>query len=175
MEAKRVGELMIQLDEYPHVGLEATLSEAIKVLENSSIEIAGRKSLPRMLLVFDKNSVLMGTLRRRDIMRGLEPEFLGHQPLYYKKKLFDVAVDPNIYELTFDKMVKGIKQRAERKVVEVMRPIKLTIDYDDHLFKAIYEIVDNNLSLLPVCIGNKVVGVIRSVDVFRELAQILES
>jgi predicted transcriptional regulator len=47
------------------------------------------------------------------------------------------------------------------------------VDFQDHLAKIIYEMVDRGLSLLPVLKEGKVVGVVRSVDAFREIAEIL--
>ena len=43
-----------------------------------------------------------------------------------------------------------MRERADRPVRDFMIPIKATIDYDDHIMKAIYEMVDQNTSLLPV-------------------------
>jgi predicted transcriptional regulator len=54
-----------------------------------------------------------------------------------------------------------------------MIPMKATIDHDDHLMKAIYEMVDQNTSLLPVLKDESVVGVVRSVDVLNEIALII--
>jgi len=56
-----------------------------------------------------------------------------------------------------------------------MIPIKATISYNDHLLKAMYEMVEQNTSLLPVLKDDRVVGVMRSVDVLAELAQIVDS
>jgi hypothetical protein len=39
--------------------------------------------------------------------------------------------------------------------------------------KAIYEMVSLNESLIPVVEGEEVLGVVRSVDVFHELAQLV--
>jgi predicted transcriptional regulator len=39
--------------------------------------------------------------------------------------------------------------------------------------KAVYEMVSLNVSLIPVLHGGNLVGVVRSVDVFRELADLL--
>ena len=106
-------------------------------------------------------------------MRGLEPSFLVSQPLEYRKKLFDVALDPNLSELSYDRSVKGIRAQANRPVTDVMRPIEATIDAEDHVGKAVYEMVSLNVSLIPVLHEGNLVGVIRSVDVFRELADLL--
>ena len=115
----------------------------------------------------------MGTARRRDIMRGLEPEFLLGRPIESRKTMFDVKVDPNLSELSYDKLLDGIRRQAERPISDVMRPIVATVDYEDHLVKIIYEMVDRGLSLLPVLKEGKVAGVVRSVDAFREIAEIL--
>ncbi len=173
MELKRAGNIMIPLDRYPHIPYWFTLRQAIAEMEKSELETNGRKSLPRILLVFDEAYKLLGTVRRRDILRGLEPNFLSSEPLEYRKKIFNVKVDPTLFELSSEKMVKGIREQAERPVSDVMLPIVVTADYADNIIKVIYEMVDNNLSLLPVLLDEKVVGVVRSVDVFHEVARIL--
>ena len=53
----------------------------------------------------------------------------------------------------------GIRRRGDHLVKDYMTPIQATIDDDDHLMKAIYEMVDQNTSLLPVLNGGNVVGV----------------
>lgn len=171
-EVKRVEEIMIPLNKYPHIPYWFTLRQAIAEMEKSELDINGRKSLPRVVLVFDEKYRLMGTVRRRDIMRGLEPEFLS-SPSKQQSKWFNIQVDPNLMELSFDKVVIGIRERAERPVSEVMLPIARTIDAGDHLMKVIYEMVSNDLSLIPVTREGRVIGVIRSVDVFHEIATLI--
>jgi predicted transcriptional regulator len=170
---KRASEVMVPLDQYPHVNQNSTIRQAIEEMYRHELEVAGRKSLPRVILVFDDRNQLVGMVRRRDIMRGLEPKFLVSKPLEYRKKLFDVKVDPNLSEISYDKMIKGIREQAGRPVSDVMRPIKVTVNHEEHLVRVIYEMVDNNLSLLPVLKDKKVVGVLRSVDMLHEVAQLL--
>jgi predicted transcriptional regulator len=93
--------------------------------------------------------------------------------MQYRKKLFDVKVDPNLAEVSYDKVIEGINKRADHPVGDVMRAIGQTVEYEDHIVKVIYEMVDSNLSLLPVLKDGKVVGVVRSVDVMHEVAQLL--
>lgn len=170
---RRVGEIMIPLKDYPHLPVWSTMLEAIRMMHTSELDHRGRRSLPRVILLFDLDGSISGTVRRRDLMRGLEPKFLLSRPLEYRMKLFDVQVDPNLSELPFDKVVKGIRERVDRPVTDVMRPIDRTIDFDDHILKAVYEMVNNGLSILPVLQDRKVVGVIRTVDVFHELAELV--
>lgn len=172
-EMKTVGEIMVPLAQYPCVRDNTTLREAVAVIENAQIDIGQRKSLPRVLLVYDAIGVFVGYARRRDIMRGLEPSSLVSRPLEYRKKLFDVAVDPNLSELSWDHVVKRMREQGERPISDVMRPIEATIEADDHIIKAVYEMVSLDVSPIPVLKDGKVVGVVRTVDVFHELALLL--
>jgi CBS domain-containing protein len=172
---KLAKDIMVPLEEYPCIAETITLRDAIMEM---AVQIVMKKqsSLPRVALVFDDGfGDLRGLLRRRDIMRGLEPSFLGGGSLEYRRKLFDVEVDPNLSELSHEKLVAGMRRRADHLVREFMSPIKATINHDDHMMKAVYEMVDQNTSLLPVLRGGNVVGVVRSVDVLSEIALVLNS
>jgi CBS-domain-containing membrane protein len=171
MENIRAKDVLIPIDQYPHIPYWFTLRQAMMLIETSELERDGRKSLPRVVLVFDEKYQLMGMVRRRDILRGLEPDFLSQKPISYRRKLFDVKVDPDLSEISFDKIIVGVRERAERPVSEVMIPIETTVDYEDHIVKVIYEMNQHDLSILPVLRDNKVVGVVRTVDVFHEIAK----
>jgi len=170
---KIVQDIMVPLEEYPCIADTLTLRDAIMEM---AVQILRKKqlSLPRVALVFDESlSELVGMLRRRDIMRGLEPRFLVSGSLEYRRKLFNVRVDPNLAELSYEKIIAHIRNRADRLVREFMMPIRATINHDDHIMKAMSEMVDQNISLLPVLEDDKIVGVVRSVDVLSEIALII--
>ena len=171
---RRVKEIMIPAEQYPSVRDNASLREAITIIEEAQLEVELRRSLPRVLLVFDQIDVLVGTVRRRDIMRGLEPKYLLSKPLEYKKKLFDIDVDPNLAELSYDRVVRGIREQADRPVSDVMNPIEAILDADDHVMKAVQAMVALDVNLIPVLQDGQLVGVVRSVDVFHDLALLLK-
>jgi CBS-domain-containing membrane protein len=169
-ETKRAGDLMIPLENYPHIPYWFTLRQAVAEMESSQLEFEGRKSLPRGLLVFDERYQLLGMVRRRDILWGLEPDFLA--PAHHQKQPFDVAVDANLSELSFGGM-KGLRERAERPVSDVMMPVKVTVQADDHFLKVIHEMTRNDLSFIPVLRNGKVVGVVRTVELLAEIARLI--
>jgi len=173
MTSKRSGDLMIPLDQYPHIPHWFTLRQAIAELQNSVIEIEGQRSLPRALLVFDEKYDLLGIVRRRDILGGLEPKFMRTMSHPHRKQLFDVEADPDLTVLTSGKVAKAVRELAETPISEVMQPIRATVDINDHVTKAIYKMITRDQNLLPVLKDRKVVGVIRSVDVFNEIARIV--
>ena len=175
MGEKLVQDIMVPLKGYPCIPETLTLRNAIREM---SVQILreGHTTLPRVALVFDDSfSDLLGFLRRRDIMRGLEPRFMVGGSLKYQRKLFDVEIDPNLSELSYDRIVARIRKRADHLVREFMIPIRATISHDDHIMKAMSEMVDQNTSLLPVLKDDRIVGVVRSVDVLSELALIISS
>ena len=171
---KRVRDVMVPLAQYPSIRDTATLREAVQLMATAELDVHGRRSLPRVLLVFDEIEVMVGYVRRRDLMLGLEPKFLVVQPLAYRKKLFDVAVDPNLSELSHDRVVNGIREQGGRPVSDVMQPIEAVVQADDYIMKAIYEMVSQDLTLIPVVDGKQLVGVVRSVELFHEVAQMLQ-
>jgi len=173
MAALQVREIMVPLSDYPKVSDHFTLRKAIKILRTApELKDAGRKSLPRVLLVLDPDDKLVGIVRRRDIMRGLVPKYLIGERPHYQTELFGIAVDPNLAELSIDSVIAGMRERANRPVSEVMRPFRMSINHDDHIIKAVHEMVTTNRAILPVVRRGRLVGVLRSLDVFRELERL---
>ncbi|MDP6775334.1 MAG: CBS domain-containing protein [Candidatus Latescibacteria bacterium] len=172
-EMRQVGDIMIPLKDYPHLPVWSTMLEAIEMMDRAELDVGGRKSLPRILLLFDLDGSIAGTVRRRDLMRGMEPQFLVGQSIQQRIKLFDMHVDHRLSELWPDNWLQGIREQVDRPVTDVMRPIERTIDSDELVMTAVYEMVNHDLIILPVIEDRKVVGVIRTVDVFHELAELV--
>jgi predicted transcriptional regulator len=173
--ARRAGEIMIPIESYPYVQHTATVLEAVVVMEKASLEVHGRRSLPRALIVFDADFNALGIVRRRDILRALEPKFLRTMPMPRRKMLFeiDTADDANLVEFSTGRITRAMREQAHGPVVDAMRPISATVDYEDHLAKIVYKMLTQDLNLLPVLKDRRVVGVVRSVDVFHEVADTL--
>lgn len=170
--AVRAADLMIPIEEYPHIPYWFTLREALAEIEQSQLEHAGRKSLPRAVLVFDERYQLLGIVRRRDILRGLEPDFLAGG-FRNQKQPFAVTADASLTELSWEELVSGLRAQCERPVSEVMLPLKTTVQADDNLLKVVYEMTRNNLSFVPVLRDGKVAGVVRTVELCREVARLV--
>jgi predicted transcriptional regulator len=142
-------------------------------MENAEFEINGNKCPCRVLLVFDEKYQLLGTVRRRDILRGLEPEFLSNLVMEERKQFFDSKTDQQSKHSNIEKLKESILERSQRPVSDIMLIIKATVNYDDHIIRVVYEMVDNNVSVIPVLKDNRVVGALRSEDVFHEVAKLL--
>jgi len=173
MAIRLAADIMIPIDKYPHVLHSNSIRWALTIMEKSVIDVGDRKSLPRAVLVFDEEKHPLGVVRRRDILRGLEPEFLRTMSVPRRRQLFNIEVDINLADLSSGRMAAAMSEQAERPVSEIMQPIVATCDHDDHLAKIIYKLLNQNLNLMPVLKDDNIIGVVRSVDVFHEVAKLL--
>ena len=171
MEVKRVGDVMIPLDVYPHVPDRFTLAQAMVEMELAHIDTLGRKSIPRFLIVFNDKNQLVGICRRRDLLRGLEPRFMQSEERRRTGPPYDVEFDTNLLDFNPGSVIDGMKRRAQRSVREVMITDVVTIGYDENIMKAVYEIVHRNVTCLPVIRDDDVVGVVRTVELFHEIVK----
>jgi CBS domain-containing protein len=161
---KKVKDLMIPLEDYPHIPYWFSLRQAMAIIREASIKFEGSFE-PRAVLVFDEKYQLMGMLTLRDIIKGLEPRFLKETNL--------VKMDPSLTVLLGDLLGPNLKEASQRPVSEVMSPIQATVDGDAPVVKALYLMIKENVGLMPVIQDNKVAGMIRLSDLFGEIAQLV--
>lgn len=159
---------MVPLDEYPHAAPDDSLREAARMLVQAQIAVGkGRQSMPRVVLVFE-NSKLVGAVRRRDILKGLEIDLLEELD-----ELADVPirseVDPNLAEVLSPDKQEHWQARFDRPIREVMRDIEGRVDAGDSLTKVIYELVGDDTHMAVVVEDDHAVGVVRTVDVLRHV------
>lgn len=160
---KKVKDLMIPLEDYPHIPYWFTLRQAMAIVREASIKFEGY--MPRSVLVFDEKYHLMGMLTLRDIIKGLEPTFL--------KETQFVKPDPSLTILTKDLFGPGLREASQKAVSEVMSPIKVTVNTEDPIAKALFLMMKENVGMMPVMQENKVSGMIRLSDLFKVISDIV--
>lgn len=173
MPSKRAGKIMVPIENYPRISFKSTLNEAVHKLEEATLEAHGKTSLPRALLVYDKDDRILGIVRRRDILSGLEPKFLCTMANIHQQEFYNIEIDADLVNLSSGKIGAAMKIQSETLISEVMKPIVETVKHDDHLAKVIYIMLSHDVNLLPVKKDGRVIGVVRSIDVFREVADLL--
>jgi CBS domain-containing protein len=113
------------------------------------------------VLVFDEKYGLLGILTLKDIVRGLESDILG---------------EPGGAALSWKDLVgPELKKQAQKPVSEVMSPFKVTVAGSDSLAKALSLMLQENVERIPVLEDNKVAGLIRLTDLFKEISGALLS
>jgi CBS domain-containing protein len=163
-EPKKVKDLMIPLEDYPHIPYWFTLRQAMAIVWEAAVKFEGSFE-PRAVLVFDEKYQLMGILTLRDIIKGLEPRFMHETAL--------VKADPNLTVLMGDLFGPGMREASQKPVSEVMSPIKVTIQGNDLLAKAIFMMIQENVGMMPVVQDSKVAGMIRLSDLFTEISKLV--
>jgi CBS domain-containing protein len=161
---KRVKELMIPLEDYPHIPYWFTLRQAMAIVREAAVKFEGTFE-PRAVLVFDEKYQLMGILTLRDIIRGLEPRFMQESGL--------IKGDPNLALLMGDLFGPGMREASQKPVSEVMSPIKITVQGSDPIAKAIFLMIKEGVGMMPVIQDSKVAGMIRLSDLFKEISDLV--
>ena len=161
---KTAKDLMIPLEDYPHIPYWFTLRQAMAIVREAAIKFEGRFE-PRAVLVFDEKYQLMGILTLRDIITGLEPKFLQETSL--------IKMDPSLTVLMGDFCGPKMKEQSQRPVSEVMSPIKVTVNAEDPITKPLYLMIKENVGLIPVMQGGKVAGMLRLSDLFGEISKMV--
>jgi predicted transcriptional regulator len=175
MELKRAGDIMIPLGMFPYIPYWFTLRQAMAEMDRAEADKTKPKHVPWIILVFTAQNELIGMVRRREILRGLRPDILGGQPNALEEKLFDVKMDPNLIEMSFsyEKALIRLRKQIERPISDFMTPIEATVNYEDGVLRAIYQMVDKNLSFVPVVQEDHIVGVVYAVDALKEITKLL--
>ena len=165
-DRKAAKDVMIGIFEYPHEPYWFTVSQAIRIVKVSFISTKKYPD-PMAILVFDEKYNLMGTLTLKDILRGLEPQYLKPNAKAQVAEEDESALSL-IWDTLFD---KGSKEFAERPVSEIMTPAKYFVEPTDPLTKAAYLMLHHELDLLPVLENKKkFVGLVRMIEVFDEIS-----
>jgi len=161
---KKVKDLMISLEDFPHIPYWFTLRQAMAIVREAVGKFAGAFE-PRAVLVFDEKYQLMGILTLRNMIKGLEPSFLQETSL--------VPLDPNLTALLGDLLGPNMSTASQRPVNEVMCPIQVTVDASAPVGKALYLMIQENVGFLPVMQAGKVAGMVRFSDLFNEVANLV--
>jgi CBS domain-containing protein len=161
---KKSEDLMIHLEDYPHIPYWFTLRQAMAIVREATVKFEGSFE-PRAVLVFDEKYQLMGILTLRDIIIGLEPKFLQETSL--------IKMDPSLTVLLGDFCGPKMKEQSQRPVSEVMSPIKVTVNAEEAITKPLYLMIKENVGLIPVMKNGKVVGLLRLSDLFGEISRMV--
>jgi len=154
MERKRVKDLVVPLSDYPHLPYWGTLKEAIMQLR------VAYETGHHTVLVFDESYKLVGMLFESDILKGIEPKFARH---------YEEGV-PILWD---ELLASGLEKQLQGPIKDYMSEVKTRIDVEDKILKASHIMVHDNVYLLPVMDGEKLIGVIRMGDLFQEITRVI--
>lgn len=174
MQTKTAEEIMIPLHKYPQVPKWFTIRQAIQLIQTTKIEYKGHVSMPRAILVTDEEYKIVGMIRRRDILRSLEPKGFFARSVEHPKIYGEITPNLELIEIAFDHFFDRCFRQAEEPIWKYISNIEYTVNYNDHLMKIIYLIDLTGISIFPVVKEGEVIGVIRTFEVLNEIAKMLD-
>ncbi|MEZ5360232.1 MAG: hypothetical protein R3F48_15550 [Candidatus Zixiibacteriota bacterium] len=174
MNKTRVKDIMVPLDRYGLVSSDATLVEAVQVLQEAQ-KRRDRDRMPfRAVLVIDENKQVIGKLGELAFLKALEPRRSVQQDV---RRMKDAGVGEHTmqtlishYQFFQDDLSTLCMRAKDYKVKDVMHPMTENIDADAMLCEAIPKMIAwDTLSVLVTSKG-KSVGLLRISDICQEIA-----
>jgi CBS domain-containing protein len=168
---RAVKDVMIDAFEYPHMPYWFTIRQAVGIMKKSVIE-SQKCVYPQIILVFDEKYNLMGSLTIRDILRGMEPRLL--QPKAMTEADVTYVDEKALAGIEASLFSAEAKQLAEKPISDIMVPARIFVTPEDSVVKAAFLMERLNIQVLPVLEdGKKLAGVVRMIEVFEEVADII--
>lgn len=170
MSARSIGDIMMPLETFPYCPYWFTLRQAFAEIEDMEIKRPDGKPVPWLILVFSAQNQLLGMVQRRNILQGMNAQLnLGrvHQP---GTGITAAPSDSDLFRLGFSesKVTNDLREQLERKIIEFITPIEVTVSYNDPALIAMYVMIEHNFSFVPVAKEGHIVGLAYAEDVLRE-------
>ncbi len=175
----KVKEVMIPISDYATVSDSSNLLETVEAMINADKQFEGKPYRHRAVLVVDKKGNVVGKVSQVDIMFAVEPNYR------------DIGDDINVGRFGFSSsFMKSIREQYKlwsRPLEEYLRSLQNTrvidvmykpadhqhVNIDETLVEAMHKIVMGRHQSLLVLDGKRVVGIIRSTDVFNAFCDLL--
>ena len=181
MKSKSLKELMIPLEEYATVNQEATLLDAVGALEQSWGKVRAGKFKHRAVLVLDNSGDVVGKISHWDLLQALEPKYRNIAEF---DRLTHFGLNPDFMKSMVDKeelwqdpwefMCSRTAHLVVKNVMRSLGPDDF-VDEEDTLAHAVHLLVMGRKLSVLVRRGNKVVGILRIVDVCDSVCEMVKT
>jgi CBS domain-containing protein len=179
METKTVQDLMRPLTEYRTISTKANLFQVAQALDQAQKEFEQNPKLHKILLISDEQGEIVGKISQLDVIRVLEPK---GKPVEESGSLSRFGISPQYLKPMlkqckfWNKPLTELCQDAAR--VQVKKLIHAPaegefVEENASLTEAIHQLALEHHQSLLVTRGNKIVGVLRQIDIFKEVFQTL--
>lgn len=177
MEAIKVKDLMAPLDKYVCVSEDATLYEAVVALEEAQKKDSPKGHPHRAVLICEKDNNVIGKLSYLDVLRSLEPRYSEMSDLKrvagfglsaeFMKSMMDRH---ELWKAPLDDLCRKAAQVKLKSIVAAPLEGEF-VDQDANLNRAVHQLIMGHHQSLLVTSGERIVGVLRLSDVFKEVTE----
>jgi CBS domain-containing protein len=176
LENHLVKDIYIKIDDYPNISADAPIGHAFHVMHHTLED----KNKYRSILVLDDDDRLRGYLSLRDLIRAVGPDYLqknrpdvkGNQPFNFEGLGQNLSALSLLWQEGYN--VSQLQSEIKKPVSDYMTLMKDQVSLNDPVAKCLYLTLVRDLLMLPVVEDERVVGVIRMVDLFECLAANVE-
>jgi len=153
-EYKKVKDVMIPLDEYPHVQLNVNIYDALLEIQEKAAKGF------RHLLIFDKTH-LIAVVSAREILRDMAPGvFRAACPPTVEG--YCPQEDPSLAVLWEDSFARECKKNIMKPLEGIITPGPFaTVDSEAPITKALFMMLRDDKNALPVTTNHAIIGVVR--------------
>jgi hypothetical protein len=179
MNDKTVKDLMVPLDEYPHVRENTTLLDAALALDKAQRNLPAGRQPYRAVLVVGQDDQVIGKIGQLMFLRALEPRYgvLGDL-----EKLSRAGVSTELitsmmdhYRLFQDNLSDLCRRAGSMKVADVMHPVAESIDEGAPLSEGIHQLVIGQTLSILVRRNGRITGLLRLSDLFDAIVEHMKS
>ncbi|KPK53691.1 MAG: hypothetical protein AMS22_07045 [Thiotrichales bacterium SG8_50] len=175
LDKLHVRDLYVKIDDYPNISLHAPLGHAIHLMHR----VLKNQTRFRTILVLDDDDHLKGYLSLRDLIRAVGPDYLhkrrpaakGNQPFAFDGLRQDMRALSVIWQ---DGFTLKLHDELDKPVSECMTLMEDRVTLNDPISKCLYLMLFHDVLILPVVEDDRVVGVLRLVDLFDRIADSVE-
>jgi len=158
---KTCKDIMVPVSDYPQIQQEAYIAKAIEILKNFFHEKDGTWYGFQSLLVLGKKNVPTGILTLRGLLNAFRLQGMTEHLL---------KTDPT--GLFF---LPSMSDQFQIRVKDLMRPFDyVCVQEDEYIFKAVKLMITNKVNSLPVMSGKSPVGIVRTIDTFWIIGELLD-
>ncbi|MFZ5595717.1 MAG: CBS domain-containing protein [Bacillota bacterium] len=157
----RVKDVMVPVEEYPVIGDDAAVIDAVRELGSSFHEKDGTWYGFQSLLVVGQGGGLVGILTLRGLLKAIKLHMV-----------YDHLTSGDSDGLMF---FKPFRSGMDITVRDIMRPLKMvTVQQDSSILEAVQIVCRKKVNSLPVMDGKKLVGIVRTIDLFWSVGELME-
>lgn len=180
MDTTPIKDIVIPISDYASIQDDANLLSALIALESENrVHMEGQPYRHRAILVLNKNGDVIGKASQIDILRAIEPD---HSKRELPKGLSRFGLDKAYLSTFYDNCSLWSKSKGDirkilvsTKITEVMyKPTdNQHVDINDTLSVALHQIVTGQHQSLLVLDGKKIIGILRSIDIFNKFYSLI--
>lgn len=179
MKSHSVKNMMVALEEYETISQDATLQEAVVVLDKAQAEFGKHPHEHRALLVVDGEGRIVGKLSQHDFIKALEPNYERMEKEWKIRLSRFGGGDPYVKNALkeFGLWQKPLQNLCARAFQVRVKDIMYTpgegefVDVEASMDEAIHRMIIGRHHSLLVIHEEEIVGILRLADVFELVSQ----